>query len=146
MPQTGQRVDPYGDYNFLVEIDGITQAGFAEVSGFDTAVAVHEYREGGDPANVRKLPGMTSYSNITLRWGLTADSQLYDWLAQVAAGTVTRKNGSIIVLNAAGTEAVRWNFRNAWPVRWQGPDLSARGTDVAIQSLELAHEGVTRAR
>ena len=80
MAQTGQRVDPYANCNFLVEIDGITQAGFADVSGLDVSVATHEYREGSDPTTVRKLPGMTSYSNIVLRWGLTADSQLFDWL------------------------------------------------------------------
>jgi phage tail-like protein len=146
MPQTGQRVDPYASYNFLVEIDGITAAGFSEVSGFDTTIDVHEYREGSDPATVRKLPGMVRYSNITLRVGVTADRDLYDWLLQAAKGNVSRRNGSIIILDAAGAEAVRWNFRNAWPTRWSGPDLSARSTDVAIEALELAHEGVERAR
>ena len=146
MAQTGQRVDPYADYNFLVEIDGITQAGFSDVSGFDTAVEVHEYREGSDPTTTRKLPGMTRYSNITLRRGLTADRSLYDWMLDTAHGNVTRKNGSILVLDAMGNEVVRWNFRNAWPTRWQGPELSAKSNDVAIESLELAHEGLERAR
>jgi phage tail-like protein len=144
--QTGQRVDPYANYNFLVEIDGITQAGFSDVSGFDTSIEVHEYREGSDPTTTRKLPGMTRYSNITLRRGLTADRTLYDWMLGTAHGTITRKNGSILVLDAMGNEVVRWNFRNAWPTRWQGPELSARSNDVAIETLELAHEGVERAR
>jgi phage tail-like protein len=143
---TGQRVDPYVSYNFLVELDGITSAGFNDVTGFDTTVAVHEYREGSDPATTRKLPGMVSYANIVLRRGLTADRQLYDWLLQTARGQVTRKNGSIVVLDTAGQEVVRWNFRNAWPTRWQGPDLNAQSQGVAIETLELAHEGVERAR
>jgi phage tail-like protein len=143
---TGQRVDPYSSYNFLVEIDGVTQAGFSEVSGFDATVAVHEYREGSDPTTVRKLPGMVSYANIALRWGLTQDSQLYDWLRQAADGQFTRKNGSIVVLDTTGQEVVRWNFRNAWPTRWSGPDLSAAAQGVAIQTLELVHKGVERAR
>ena len=146
MAQTGQRVDPYANYNFLIEIDGITQAGFAEASGFDSSIDVHEYREGSDPTTVRKLPGMTRYSNIVLRVGLTADRELYDWLLDAAQGTVRRRNGSVIVLDSTGNEAVRWNFRNAWPARWNGPELSARGTDIAIETLELAHEGIERAR
>ncbi len=89
---------------------------------------------------------MVSYANIVLRWGLTQDSQLYDWLRQAAAGQVTRKNGSIVVLDTTGAEVVRWNFRGAWPTRWSGPELNATAQGVAIQTLELVHEGVERAR
>ena len=79
MAQTGQRVDPYGNFNFLVEIDGITRAAFHEVSGFDSTIDVVEHREGGENTTVRKLPGMTKHSNIVLKWGLADDADLYNW-------------------------------------------------------------------
>jgi|SRR5438093_1101135 len=139
---TGQRVDPYGNFNFLVEIDGITRAGFSDASGFDSTIDVAEYREGGENTTVRKLPGVTKYSNIVLKWGVTKDAELQQWHAEAIKGNVQRKNGSIIVLDRQGTEVVRWNFRNAWPTKWHGPDLNAKGNDAAIETLELAHEGI----
>ena len=144
MPQTGQRVDPYGNFNFLVEIDGITRAAFHQVSGFDSTIDVIEHREGGENTTVRKLPGMTKYSNISLKWGLTDDRDLYDWHRQAVLGNIQRKNGSIILLDRQGNEKMRWNFVNAWPSKWDGPDFTAEGNDVAIETLELAHEGVAR--
>jgi phage tail-like protein len=145
MPQTGQRVDPYGNFNFLVEIDGITRAAFQQASGFDSTIDVIEHREGGENTTPRKLPGMTKYSNISLKWGLTDDRDLYDWHRQAVLGNVQRKNGSIILLDRQGNEKMRWNFVNAWPSKWDGPDFNAEGNDVAIETLELAHEGVARA-
>ncbi len=142
---TGQRVDPYGSYNFLVEIDGITRAGFRECSGLDSTQDVHEYREGSDPITPRKLPGLTKYSNITLKWGITDDAQLWDWRRQASSGKVQRKNGSIILLDDSGEEKLRWNFREAWPTKWTGPGLNATANEVAIETLEIAHEGLTKA-
>ena len=137
--------DPYRNCNFLVEIDGITQAGFTDCTGLGADTDVIEYREGGENTTVRKLPGLTKYSNITLKWGLTDSRELYDWFRNVITGTVQRKNGSIIVLGLDGQERLRWNFVNAWPAKWDGPDFTAKGNDVAIETLELAHEGVERA-
>jgi phage tail-like protein len=145
MAQTGQRVDPYGNFNFLVEIDGITRAAFHEVSGFDSTIDVIEHREGGDNTTVRKLPGMTKHSNIVLKWGLADDRDLYDWHRDAVNGKVQRRNGSIVLLDRQGQERMRWNFVNAWPSKWDGPDFNAEGNDIAIETLELAHEGVTRA-
>jgi phage tail-like protein len=135
-------VDPYLNYNFLVEIDGITRAAFHEVSGFDSTIDVIEHREGGDNTTPRKLPGMTKHSNIVLKWGLSDDLQLYNWHRDAVQGRVQRKNGSIVLLDRSGQEKRRWNFVNAWPTKWDGPDFSAEGNDVAIETLELAHEGV----
>jgi phage tail-like protein len=145
MAQTGQRVDPYGNYNFLVEIDGITRAAFHEVSGFDSTIDVIEHREGGENTTVRKLPGMTKHSNIVLKWGLADDADLYNWHRDAVNGKVQRRNGSIVLLDRQGQERMRWNFVNAWPSKWDGPDFNAEGNDIAIETLELAHEGVTRA-
>ena len=144
---TGQRVDPLRNFNFLVEIDGITQAGFQDCSGFGASTDPIEYREGNenpgrDPITVRKLPGMTKYNNITLKWGLTDSTELYDWYRDITKGMDVRKNGSIIVLDTQGQEKLRWNFRNGWPTKWDGPDFTSKGNDVAIETLEIAHEGI----
>jgi phage tail-like protein len=147
MPQTGQRVDPFGSFDFLVEIDGIARASFQEASGFDSAIDVTEYREGGDNQTSRKLPAKTKFSNITLKWGTTSDHELWDWHLQWVKGdpAAKRKNGSIVLLDRQGQEQVRWNFTNAWPVKWTGPTFNAKGNDVAIETLEIAHEGLERA-
>jgi phage tail-like protein len=138
--------DPYRNFNFLVEIDGITQAGFSDVSGLSADNTPIEYREGGMTTMVHKLPGLTKYSNITLKWGLTDSRELYDWFHDVTQGTITRKTGSIVVNDIDGvTEKVRWNFYNAWPTKWTGPTFTAKGNDVAIDTLELAVERVERA-
>lgn len=141
---TGDIKDPYGNYNFLVEIDGITRAAFQECSGFDSTIDVIEHREGGENTTPRKLPGQTKYSNISLKRGLTDDQDLYDWHRRVVNGDIERKNGSIVLLNRRGEEMMRWNFFRAWPTKWDGPDLNAEGTDVAIETLELVHEGLVR--
>jgi phage tail-like protein len=142
----GDRVDPYRNFNFRIEIGGITQAGFTECSGFGASNDPLEYREGTDRPTVRKLPGMTKYPNVTLKWGLTDSRDLFDWFADVTKGKIERKSGSIVVVDFDGvTEKVRWNFYEAWPTKWDGPDFNAKGTDVAIDTLELAHEGIERA-
>jgi phage tail-like protein len=149
MPATGQRVDPHRNFNFAVEIDGITRARFQECTGgLSSTIDVTEYREGGYAEHgntVHKLPGLTKYSNITLKWGITDDKELYDWHRQVSRGDVKRKNGSIVLYDEAGEEKIRWNFFNGWPTKWTGPDFNAKASDVAIESLEIVHEGIERA-
>ncbi|MFJ3902869.1 phage tail protein [Streptomyces sp. NPDC090025] len=146
MPQTGQRVDPYRNFNFLVELEGIAQGSFLECSGLGSTTEVIETREGGDNTTVRKLPGRTSFSDITLKWGLTDSTELWDWRQLVIDGNVLRKNGSVIVYDLANrTEVTRWNFVQAWPVKWEGSHFSTKGTDLAIDTLVLAHEGLARA-
>src|SRR6478672_7384396 len=107
MPNPGTRIDPYGNYNFLVEIDGITRAAFHEASGFDSTIDVVEHREGGENTTPRKLPGMTKHSNIVLKWGVTDDVELYRWHLDAVKGRVRRRNGSIVLLDRDGTERVR---------------------------------------
>lgn len=141
----GDRKDPYRVYNFLVEIDGITRAGFRECSGLDSTQDPIEYREGHEGLTTRKLPGLNTFSNISLRWGITDDAELWEWRQQVMEGKVKRKNGSIVLLDDTGEEKVRWNFREGWPTKWTGPELNATGTDVAIETLEIVHEGITKA-
>ena len=141
----GSRNDPFKAYNFLIEIDGIARAGFRECSGLDSTQDPIEYREGGEALTVRKLPGLNKYSNISLKWGTTSDAELWDWRKKAQDGQVERKNGSIVLIDDVGNEQVRWNFREGWPTKWTGPSFNATGNEVAIETLELAHEGVVKA-
>src|SRR5215510_11365398 len=127
-----KRIDPYKSFRFLVEIDNIVQAGFTECNGFGSTVEVIEYREGGDPSAVQKLRGKTSYPDITLRWGLTDSRDLYDWHLSVVSGRADRRNGSIIQLDDRGNEKIRWNFFDAWPSKYDGPDFNGKGNDVSV--------------
>jgi len=136
------RVDPYKNFRFLVQIDGIAQAGSSECSGFGSEVEVIEYREGGEPTAVRKLPGRAKFPNITLKWGVSASRELYDWHRAVLQGQIQRKTGVIILLDDSGAQAVRWVFTNAWPSKWEGPDLCAKGNDVAIETLVITCESI----
>ena len=139
--------DPFGNFNFLVEIDGIVRAAFHEVSGLDSSVDVIEHREGND-LTMRKYPGQVKYSNITLKWGLADDTDLYQWHLQWVTGdpAATRRTGSVVLYDRQGkTELARWNFVNAWPARYTAASLNAEANDIAIEVLEFAHEGVQRA-
>ena len=142
---TGTRVDPYRGFNFLVELDGITQAGFQEVSGLDSSTPSIDYREGTHPNHQTKLPGLNTFSAITLKRGITDSDELWKWRQTVVDGRPERKNGSIVLRDETGAEKIRWNFFNAWPAKWTGPSFTAEGNDVAIETLELAHEGIVRA-
>ncbi len=139
------RVDPYKNFRFLVEIDGIVQAGFTDCSGFGSHVEAVEYREGGDANQVRKLLGKASYPDISLKWGVTDSRELYDWHVAALSGEIERKNGSIILQDDTGQEKLRWNFFNAWPSKWEGSALSAKGNDAAIESLTVSCERLERA-
>ena len=137
------RIDPYKNFRFLVEIEGITQAGFSECSGFGSEVEVIEYREGGDKVTAaRKLPGRVRYPDITLKWGVTDSRELYDWHRAVLQGQIQRKSGAIILLDDSGSSNVRWVFTEAWPSKWEGPDLCAKGNDVAIETLVITCERI----
>jgi phage tail-like protein len=107
-------------------------------------VDVIEHREGGENTTTRKIPGLTKFSNIVLKWGMTDDVDLYNWHRRIVDGAIERKNGSIVLLDRSGRELARWNFIRAWPSKWDGPNFTAEGNDVAIETLELAHEGVAR--
>lgn len=135
------RKDPYVNFRFLVELDGIVQAGFAECSGFGSQVEVVEYREGGDSSTVRKRPGKVTYPDITLKWGLTDSHELVDWHMTAVHNQIERKNGSIILLADDGvTEAARWNFFGAWASKLDGPDFNAKGNEIAINTLTVTCE------
>jgi phage tail-like protein len=138
------RVDPYRGFNFLVEIDGITQAGFQECGGLDSSTAVVEYREGSYPNHTRKLTGLNSFSAITLKRGITDSDELWQWRQKAVDGKTERKNGSIVLLDESGAERIRWNFSEAWPSKWTGPAFNATGNAIAVETLEITHEEIAR--
>lgn len=142
---TGERVDPYRGFNFLVEIDGITQAGFQEVGGLDSSTDPIDYREGTDPNHARKLPGLNKFTAITLKRGITDSDELWKWRSTVVAGAAVRKNGSIILRDDKGDEKIRWNFLGGWPSKWTGPALNSTGNSIAIETLEITHEELVKA-
>lgn len=137
--------DPFASFNFRLEIEGITIAGFSEVTGLNSEQNVIEYREGDEGITPRKLSGLTKFGNITLKRGISPDMQVYNWRKTITDGDPVRKNVSIVLHNEKHDEVVRWNLINAWPSKYTGPDMKANANEVAIESVELAHEGLERA-
>ncbi len=136
-------VQPYRNFNFRVEIDGIAEAQFAEVVVPTASIAVVEYREGADlTSRTRKLPGRTSVSNAVLKRGVTTDLSLYQWFRAVSQGEFQPRNALIVLLDASRQDVRRWLLRDAWPVKYEGPTLQAQGNEVTIESIELACEDV----
>jgi phage tail-like protein len=143
------RQDPLRNFRFRLEIDQITRAGFSEVSGFGANLAVVDYREGTDPPGMRKLPGRVTYPNVMLKAGLTAGGgslELFAWFAAAAAGNVAsaRRKVVIVVQDEQGQDQVRFVLSDAWPARYATTDLNAKGNEVLVEILELAHEGIER--
>jgi phage tail-like protein len=136
------RNDPYGAFNFLVEIDGVVQAGFAECSGLSSETDVIDYREGNEPTRFRKLPGLTKYANLVLKRGLTKNRDLWNWRKKIVDGQLDRRAVSVTLLDEARVPVVRFNLSDAWPCKWTGPNLSARANEVSIETLELTFEGL----
>ncbi|MFN2283138.1 MAG: phage tail protein [Anaerolineae bacterium] len=139
---TGDRLDPYAQYNFLIEIDGVARAGFTECGGLSTEQDIIKYREGSETATVRKLPGLRTYANITLKRGFTQDKELWQWRKTTIDGVTERRSGSIVLLDESRQEVLRWNFVAGWVSKWEGPALNSTTNEAAIESLEICHEGL----
>lgn len=144
----GERKDPYRNFRFRLEIEGVQQAGFSEATIPDTTTDVIEYREGNEHTTVRKLPGLRKYANITLKWGITDSKVVYDWRKLVDDDNIKdyRKNVAIVLMDEEGNDKARWEFSNAWPSKYDAPDLNAKGNDVGIETLEIVHEGMIRTK
>lgn len=142
MPNTAQRIDPFPAFKFCVEIGGITQAIFSECSGLEVEVEVFEYMEGGLNDYVHKLPGRVKYSDLTLKRGIASSDELWDWCKKTLQGTIERKNISVTIYDTSGEEYRRWNFQEAYPIKWTGPDFKADDNSVAIETLVFSHRGM----
>lgn len=141
---TGERKDTFMNHSFLVEIRGLIVAGFSEVSGLQVETETDEVREGGVNDHVHKLPKLTKYSNLALKRGITDSDTLWNWHQSVINGDIQKKSGFIVLLDRERNEKWRWNFLDAYPVKWVGPDLKADSNTVAVESLELAHNGIRK--
>ena len=134
---------PIPKFHFQVEWGG-ANLGFSEVSGLDVQTDPIEYRDGVSPEYVKtKMPGMQKFSNITLKRGtFTGDNEFYEWWNTVALNTIERRNVTISLMNEKHEPVVVWKVKNAWPIKVTSTDLKADGNEVAIESIELVHEGL----
>ena len=135
---------PLPVFHFMVEWGG-SKIGFSEVSGLSIEVQPIEYRDGASPQySVTKMPGIPKYSNITLKRGVVAaDNEFYLWLNTTKLNTVERRDLIISLLNENHEPTMSWKVINAFPVKVEGPGLKSTGNEVAIETLELAHEGLS---
>jgi len=139
MPEA--RHDPFLNFNFLVEIDGVTVAGFREADLPEATIEFATYREGSDRVNSgRRLPAGVKFGPLTLRRGFDGDRTLFQWWRDVANGSVERRNVVVVLRDQSGREVSRWLFRDGLPTKYSAPSFNARGNDVAIESLELSVE------
>jgi phage tail-like protein len=134
--------DPHPSHRFYVEIGQRREAIFTEVSGLQAEMEVKEVAEGGVNSYVHRLPGPAKVSNLTLKRGMTSSNFFYQWYSQIARGEIKRENVSVVLYDTTGVELLRWNFIKAYPIKWIGPQFQADSTATAIESLELAHEGL----
>jgi phage tail-like protein len=138
----GAQVDPYRAYNFKLLINGVTNGHFTEVTSMEINIPRLAYREGGNE-HIRTVPGLVEYEPIVLHFGLTSSRELWDWMDAAAKGRVSRRNVSVVLMDAAGTaEVLRWNLINAWPCRWRGAHLHTLGQEIAIESIALAYDSL----
>ncbi|ETZ22023.1 MULTISPECIES: phage tail protein [Pedobacter] len=135
---------PLPKFHFQVDWGG-TKIGFTEVSGLNIENKLIEYRDGASPEFSKiKMPGMREFSNITLKRGVfAADNEFYQWLNTISLNTVERRDVVIKLLNENHEPVVTWKIKNAFPIKIQSTDLKADGSEVAIEQLDLAHEGLT---
>ena len=145
-------VYPYKKYNYRVEIGSIDVAAFSEVSGFDASIDVIEYREGTEAINSpRKMPGLTKYGNVTLKWGMSDNMSFYEWVAGISSGEKGSaedrvQDVTIYLQDDNHQDIAHWELINAWPCKYTAPDFNATSSEVAFESVELAYEEMRRAQ
>ncbi|WP_248926127.1 phage tail protein [Paenibacillus hamazuiensis] len=135
--------NPSGAFRFLVEIKGIEGvSGFSEVRGLQVETEFEEYREGGLNDYVHRFPKKTSSPPLVFKRGITESSKLWEWYSNVTMGKIERRQGSVILQRQDGKQLCRWDFVGAYPVKWIGSDLNAHGNEIAVETLEIVHQGL----
>lgn len=134
---------PLPKFHFLVEWGG-ARIGFTEVTGLTLETEVIEYREGSSPEyNKIKMPGLRKFGNITMKRGtFVNDNEYFKWFNTVKLNTIERRDITISLLNESHEPVVVWKVKSAWPVKLQSPDLKSDANESAIESIEVAHEGL----
>lgn len=143
--------NPYGNYYFALEIkfdQGSPEevAHFMELSGLKNSSTVFEFEEGGLNARSHKRPGQSKWENIVLKYATSASTFMMEWRDKWLQGNFNERkkySGSVVLKDNEGNVVRRFEFKNAWPVSWEGPSFTASGSDLAIETLELAHDGLT---
>jgi phage tail-like protein len=142
------RTNPYPAYNFLVTVNGVSNNGlaagasFTEVSGLNVEVTPIEYRAGPGPTTVSKQAGLRKYENLVLKRGITGDVVFWNWILAGVQGQIQRADGSIVLLDENRAEVMRYNFTNGWPCKYTGPGLNAANNEIAMETVEICHEGL----
>jgi phage tail-like protein len=157
---TAARNDPVLNHNFVISLidtssvlaiagsallSGVLDAvagGFSECQGLECSMKVDEWPEGGNNATLLKFPGRVSWTNITLRRGVAANTTLWDWAYDFVEGHGKRRDGVIALLNGAMTPTNLWYFRRGLPLKYSGPQMNAAQSNVALESIEISHEGL----
>mgnify|MGYP003519606601 FL=1 len=142
MARTGERVDPYRAFNFRVELEGLVTGGFSKCSGLQVEIETKEVREGGVNDYIDHFGGRVKHVPLVLERGLCDIDGLWAWYQDAARGRVKRKNGTIHLLDAFQSPVMHWDFKQAWPTKWTGPELRADANAVAFESIELVHRGL----
>lgn len=144
MAETGTRDDPFLSFRFQINLDGMAKAGFSECSGLQLETEFQDYMEGGLNTHVLKFPTRTKQGNMTLKRGIV-DRELWDWYYALTQGQVEPKSGDITVYDPSGAQILlQWQFEGALPMKWQGSDLNATQSSVAVETLELSYLTLTR--
>jgi phage tail-like protein len=141
-PEKPRGKDSHIGLRFWIQLGQVEIAGFKECSPLIVETEMFEYPEGGLNTYTHKLPVRTKYSNITLKRGIDEGQDLYQWYVKVVQGQIKRQNISIIVYDSTGKEVRKWDLQNAYPCKWTGPDLKTDAGAIAVESLEIAHEGL----
>jgi phage tail-like protein len=139
--------DPFGNYYFALEVDGVEVAHFLECTGLKSSNTPYEIVEGGYNGNVHRRPGQSKWDNLVLKYASSASTYLLEWrdqyLQEDSFAKRRKRTGSVALMSNAGEVLRRFHFSEAWPVSWEGPALNAGGSALAVETLEIAHGGLS---
>ncbi len=147
MPETGRPLDPYRSFNWRIVIGETPQAYFTACTDIGVSIDVINYREAGNRQVIRAIPGQVRYSPITMYYGLTASRDIFNWMMLGVEGRIERRNVSIVMVNSDGNDAPdapKWNLDQAWVAAWHGAKLDALSPEIAIESITLVYERLSR--
>lgn len=146
MPETASRIDPATAFRFTVRFDNLQPGGFSDCSGLSMETEVQEYREGGVNTHTWRFATRTKQSNLILKRGIV-NMTLWNWFQDIARGTMRFRNGTILVQDpSGGSDLIEFQVLQAFPIKWNGPELSAAQNNIAVESVEFAHQGLQRVR
>lgn len=144
MAETGARHDPPGAFRFTVRFDGMKPVGFSDCSGLQAEIETLDYAEGGLNTHTWKLAGRTKHGNVTFKRGIV-DKATWDWFQKIASGDFESRGCTVCVKDSAGVDdVIEFQLADAFPVKWQGPELAAGQNNLAIETMEVAHQGLVR--